>query len=285
MLDILIDTLLDSAIDSIKLLPFLFIAYLIMEYLEHKMSEKSKEKIKKSGKFGPLFGGLLGIFPQCGFSVAATNLYAARIITLGTLIAVYLSTSDEMLPILISKAVPINVIITILAIKFLIGMIYGFIIDLFMNLKNKGKIEEEKIIDICEEEHCHCEESIVKSALKHTISVFIYIFILTFIINMLVSIIGEDTLKGFMQEASIFEPIITSLIGLIPNCASSVIITELYLSEIISFGSLIAGLLVNSGAGILMLFRINKNVKENIKIVVLLFVIGAVTGVFINIIG
>lgn len=285
MLDILIDTLLDSAIDSIKLLPFLFIAYLIMEYLEHKMSEKSKEKIKKSGKFGPLFGSALGIFPQCGFSVAATNLYAARIITLGTLIAVYLSTSDEMLPILVSRAVPINVIITILAVKFAIGMIYGFIIDLFMNLKNKGKNEEEKIVDICEEEHCHCEESIVKSALKHTINVFIYIFILTFIINMLVAVVGEDTLKGFMQGASIFEPLIASLIGLIPNCASSVIITELYLSEIISFGSLIAGLLVNAGAGILMLFRINKNVKENIKIVALLYILGAVTGIVMNLIG
>lgn len=281
----MLDILLDTIIDSLKLLPFLFIAYLIMEYIEHKISDKSKERIKKSGKFGPAIGSALGIFPQCGFSVAATNLYAARIITLGTLISVYLSTSDEMLPILISKAVPLNIIITILAIKFVIGMLYGFIIDLCIRLKNKNKEEQNKIIDICEEEHCHCEKGIIKSAIKHTVSVFIYIFILTLLINVLVHIIGEDTLKNIMQGASIFEPIIASLIGLIPNCASSVIITELYLSEIITFGSLIAGLLVNAGAGILMLFRINKNLKENIKIVILLYLLGMITGIIINLIG
>lgn len=280
MLDILVDTI----IDSLKLLPFLFIAYLIMEYIEHKISDKSKEKIKKSGKFGPAIGSALGIFPQCGFSVAATNLYAARIITLGTLISVYLSTSDEMLPILISKAVPLNIIITILAIKFAIGMIYGFIIDFCIRLKNKSK-EENKIVDICEEEHCHCEKGILKSAIKHTINVFIYIFILTLLINIIVDMVGEDALKNVMQGASIFEPIIAALIGLIPNCASSVIITELYLSEIITFGSLIAGLLVNAGAGILMLFRINKNIKENIKIVALLYILGMATGIVINLIG
>ena len=189
----------------------------------------------------------MGIFPQCGFSVVATNLYAARIITLGTLISVYLSTSDEMLPILISKAAPMSVIITILAIKFVIGMIYGFVIDIIINIKNKNKKEENKIIDLCEEEHCHCEKGIVKSALKHTINVFIYIFILTLLINIIVEVVGEDTLKNIMQGASIFEPIIASLIGLIPNCAS-----------------------------------INKNVKENIKIIILLFLLGAVTGIVMN---
>lgn len=190
-----------------------------------------------------------------------------------------------MLPILISKAVPINIILEILAIKFLLGMIYGFIIDLFMRLKNKNKDEMDKIVDLCEEEHCHCEKSIMKSVIKHTISVFIYFFILTLVVNIVVTIIGEETLSEFMSKSKLLEPLIASLIGLIPNCASSVIITELYLSSIISFGSLIAGLLVNSGAGILMLFRINKNIKENIKIVMVLYILGAVTGVLINILG
>lgn len=190
-----------------------------------------------------------------------------------------------MLPILISEAAPIDVILKILAIKFILGMFYGFIIDLFLKIKNKNKSEEERIIDLCEEEHCHCEKGLVKSALKHTISIFIYIFILTLILNALVSFIGEETLSNLITKGSIFEPIIASLIGLIPNCASSVILTELYLSEILSFGSLIAGLLVNSGTGILMLFRINKNLKENIKIVVLLFILGAITGMAINLIG
>lgn len=280
----MLEILQDTAIDSIKLLPFLFIAYLIMEYIEHKISDRSKEKIKKSGKFGPVIGSALGIFPQCGFSVAATNLYAARIISLGTLIAVYLSTSDEMLPILISEAAPISLIAGILAIKFIIGIGYGFLIDLIIRYKHKNE-EMDKIVDLCEEEHCHCEKGILKSAIKHTINIFIYIFVLTLIINIIVETVGEENISNFMESSSIFEPIIASFIGLIPNCASSVIITELYLSEIISFGSLIAGLLVNSGAGILMLFRINKNIKENVKIVLLLFILGAITGVCINIIG
>lgn len=281
----MLDVLLDTLIDSIKLLPFLFVVYLIMEYIEHKISDKSKEKIQKSEKYGPFFGSLLGIFPQCGFSVAATNLYAARIITLGTLIAVYLSTSDEMLPILISEAAPIGTIITVLVIKFGLGMIYGFLIDFVLHLKNKNKEEQEKIVDLCEDEHCHCEKSILKSAIKHTLSVFIYIFILTLILNGIVELVGEDSLKNFMLGTGVFEPVLSSLIGLIPNCASSVIITELYLSGIISFGSIIAGLLVNAGAGLLMLFRINKNIKENIKIVAILYFLGAVTGIIINLIG
>ena len=165
MLEILQDTL----IDSIKLLPFLLITYLIMEYIEHKTKEKTKEAIKKSGKFGPFFGSILGIVPQCGFSVSATNLYAARVITLGTLISVYLSTSDEMLPIFLSEAVSIDIILKILGIKLIIGMLAGFIIDFVIRLKNKNQIEEEKIIDLCEKEHCHCEHGIFKSAFKHTI--------------------------------------------------------------------------------------------------------------------
>lgn len=225
-----------------------------------------------------LCGSIFGIFPQCGFAAFATNFYAARVITLGTLIAVYLSTSDEMIPILISKAVPVMTIIKILGIKFLLGMIYGFLIDFVLRLKNKNKQEEQKIVDLCEEEHCHCEENnIFKSALKHTLNIFIYIFVLTLFVNIIVSIIGQDRIGEFIRGKTIFEPIISSLIGLIPNCASSVIITEFYVSGIISLGSLIAGLLVNSGTGLLMLFRINKNLKENISIVTVLYVLGAIS--------
>ena len=161
-------------------------------------------------------------------------------------------------------------------------MIYGFLIDLVLRIKNKGKNEEEKIVDLCEEEHCHCENSIIKSSLKHTINIFLYIFILTLVLNIIFAVIGKDTLKNLISGRTIFEPIVVSLIGLIPNCASSVIITELYLSEIISFSSLIAGLLVNAGAGLLILFRINKNIKENIGIVLILFVLGALTGIVMN---
>ena len=271
--------------DSVKLIPFLFLTYLLMEYIEHKTKEKTKETIKKSGKFGPLIGSLLGIIPQCGFSVSATNLYAARVITLGTLISVYLSTSDEMLPIFLSEGVAIDVILKILAIKLIIGMIAGFLIDLVINLKNKGKVEEEKIIDLCEKEHCHCEHGIWKSALKHTANIFIFIFIITFVINTAIHIIGEDNIAGFMLDRPILGPIISGIIGLIPNCASSVIITQMYLENIISVGTMIAGLLVGAGVGLAVLFRTNKGIKENIKITVLLYGIGVVSGIILELIG
>lgn len=271
--------------DSIKLIPFLFLTYVLMEYIEHKTKEKTKETIKKSGKFGPFFGALLGIVPQCGFSVSATNLYAARVITLGTLIAVYLSTSDEMLPIFLSEGVAIDVILKILAIKLVIGMIAGFLIDFVLRLRNKNGQEEEKIIDLCEKEHCHCEHGIIKSALKHTVNIFIFIFIITFVINLAIHIIGEETIASFMLDRPIIGPIVSGLIGLIPNCASSVIITQMYLENIISVGTMIAGLLVGAGVGLAVLFRTNKGIKENVKITILLYIIGVISGIFLELIG
>ena len=290
MLEIIEHTLTDS----IKLLPFLFITYLIMEYIEHKMANKSKELIKKSGKLGPIIGGVLGIFPQCGFSVSATNLYAGRVITLGTLIAVYLSTSDEMLPIFISEAVAPERIIKILAIKLVIGILAGLIIDFILNLINKNKntntnknIEtEERIGHICEEEHCHCNEhGIVKSALKHTINIFAFIILVTFIINLVVHFVGEENIAHLLLNKPIIGPIIAALIGLIPNCASSVIITNMYLENVISVSSLIAGLLTGAGVGLAVLFKTNKGIKENIKIVGILYVIGVVSGIILELIG
>ncbi len=281
MLEIIEDTL----IDSIKLIPFLFITYLIMEYIEHKTKDKTKEAIKKSGKFGPLIGGVLGIVPQCGFSVSATNLYAARVITLGTLIAVYLSTSDEMLPIFISEAVPVTTILKILGVKLLIGVVAGFIIDFVIRLVNKGKQEEEKIIDLCEKEHCHCENGIVKSALKHTINIFIFILLFTFILNIIIYLIGEETIAGFLRNQPVFGPVIAGIIGLIPNCASSVLLTQMYLENVISAATMISGLLVGAGVGLAVLFKTNKGIKQNLKITALLYVIGVVSGILIELIG
>lgn len=281
MLEIIEDTL----IDGIKLLPFLFITYLIMEWLEHKTSQKAKESIKKSGKFGPLIGSILGIFPQCGFSVSATNLYAVRVITLGTLISVYLATSDEMLPIFISEAVPISIILKILGIKLVVGMISGFVIDLIIRIKNKDKQEEEKIIDLCEKEHCHCDHGILKSSLKHTFNIFFFIIVITFLINTAIHFIGEDTIAGFLQNQPILGPIIAGAIGLIPNCASSVIITQMYLENMISAATMISGLLVGAGIGLAVLFRTNKGIKENLKIVGLLYLIGVIVGIGMEFIG
>ncbi len=293
MLEIIEDTL----IDALKLLPFLFITYLIMEYIEHKMGHKTKSAIKKSGKWGPIIGSILGVFPQCGFSVSATNLYAGRVITLGTLIAVYLSTSDEMLPIFISEAVSPVIILKILGIKLIIGMIAGVILDLFVNLiiKNKNKkivqqneedSEEDEIGHMCEEEHCHCNESgILKSAIHHTLSILVFIVLITFIINTVVYFVGEETIAGWILNKPVIGPVIASLIGLIPNCAASVIITNMYLENVISLGSMISGLLTGAGVGLAVLFKTNNKIKENIRIIILLYAIGVISGIMIDLIG
>ena len=281
----MLDILLDAFLDTIKLIPFLFITYLIMEYIENKTSGKIKEKIEKSGKFGPLIGGILGIVPQCGFSASATNLYASRIISMGTLIAVYLSTSDEMIPIFISEAMPISLMFKILAIKLALGVLFGFIIDFIFRKINKNK-EKEEITDICEHEHCHCHENgIIKASLIHTLNITIYIFIITLVINSIIGIVGEETIEIFIKNNVFLGPIIASLIGLIPNCAASVIITNLYIQNVINMASLIAGLLTGAGVGLIVLFRTNKkHLKENLLIMALLYIIGVGSGLVLQVI-
>ena len=281
----MIEIIEETLIDSIKLLPFLFITYLIMEYIEHKTSDKLKNTIKKSGKYGPVIGGLLGTIPQCGFSVAATNLYATRIITLGTLISVYLATSDEMIPILLSEGAPITTILLILGIKLVIAIIAGFIIDFIIRRKNKENDEEERIIDLCEKEHCHCEHGIFKSALKHTLNIFVFIIIITFIINILIHFIGEDNIANFVRINPILGPVLAGIIGLIPNCASSVILTQLYVENVIPVATMISGLLAGTGIGLAVLFKMNKGIKENLKITVLMYLIGVISGIILQLIG
>ena len=279
----MIDVVIDTLIDSVKLLPFLFVTYIIMEYLEHKTSNKVKSAIQKSGRFGPLIGGLLGTIPQCGFSVAATNLYATRIINIGTLLAVYLATSDEMIPIMISEGIPITTIIKILGIKLIIAVIVGFLIDLI--IQTRKNTEEEKIVDLCEKEHCDCEHGILKSALKHTVNILVFIVIIIFIINMIVYFIGEENIANFLQANPVLAPVLASLIGLLPNCASSVILTQLYVQNVIPVSTMIAGLLVGAGVGLAVLFKMNKKLKENIEIVVLLVVIGTLSGIILQMLG
>ena len=273
-----------TLIDTIKLLPFLFLAYLVIEYIEQKAGDKTTYVIQKAGKFGPVLGGLLGIVPQCGFSAAASNLYAGRIVTMGTLIAIFLSTSDEMLPILISEAVPVGTIITILLIKLGIAIAVGMLIDLIFR-KKKVEDSKEEIHKLCDEEHCHCEESgIFKSSLIHTLQIFAYILIISFALNLVIEFVGEDNIASLVLNVPVVGPLISSLVGLIPNCASSVILTQLYLENIISMGSMIAGLLVNSGIGVLVLFRVNKNKKENFTVLGILYLVGAISGIILDLI-
>jgi hypothetical protein len=284
MLHVLIHTLLDSA----KMLPFLFLSYLIIEFIEHKSSKKIERTLKNSGKYGPVIGGLLGSFPQCGFSITAATLYASRVITLGTLVAVFLTTSDEAIPVLLSHPENMPMMFKIIGFKLIIGICFGFIIDLLFRKKHTPKEELEQatehIHNMCS--HCDCNnKGILKPALKHTLNVFIFILIFSFILNITIHFIGEEMLSKLLMTGSVFQPIISGLIGLIPNCASSVLLTELFLSGNISFASIIAGLSSGSGIGLVILFKENKNLKENLKILALVYAIGVSIGLLIEVIG
>ena len=267
-----------------------------MEYLEHKTQEYTSAVVQKTEYFGPLWGGLIGVFPQCGFSAAASNLYAGRVITLGTLIAIYLSTSDEMIPLFISEHIPAEVMIKVLVIKAVIGILAGFIIDAVVHwhhlTHNKRFDDPVQINALCEKEHCHCEEDdhhgllgIVKSAFIHTIHIFLFVFLLTLVLGFAIEIIGEERLSDLLKTNPLISHLLAGTIGLIPNCAASVIITTLYLDKMITLGTMMSGLLVGAGIGLLVLFRVNDSKKENIKIAILLFVIGTVSGIALDALG
>ncbi len=262
------------------LIPVLFLTYLAMEYLEHRAGEKTNNLVRKAGRLGPLVGSVLGVVPQCGFSAAASNFYAGRVISLGTLIAVYLSTSDEMLPILLgNNEVEMWKILLILGCKVLIGIIAGFLIDFLLR---KRPEEHEHIHEICEHEHCHCERSIVRSAIKHTLQITVFILVIAFALEVVLQLVGEDKLEVLILNRPVIGPLISGIVGLIPNCAPSVVITTLYTQEVIGFGALMSGLLVNAGVGVLILFRVNHDRKENVKILGLLFGIGTVAGILLD---
>lgn len=275
----------DTFLDVIKLLPFLFLTYLAMEYLEHRAGEKTEALMRKAGHLGPVIGGALGVVPQCGFSAAASNLYAGRVITLGTLLAVYLSTSDEMLPVLISEHAPVGSIAGILLAKAGIGITAGLLIDLL--LKKKGGHDHahgSHIHEICEHEHCRCEKGIFRSALSHTVRIAIFILLITFLLNLLLFFAGEEALANVILNRPVAGTLLAGLVGLIPNCAGSVVITQLYLEGIIGIGSAMAGLLTGSGVGLLVLFRVNHHKKENIRILGLLYGIGVLAGIAIELV-
>ena len=266
------EAILEALLDALKLIPFLFVSFIIMELIEHKLTNKTK--LKKINKFGPLAGSVLGLIPQCGFSVVSSTLYAARVITLGTLFSIYLSTSDEMLPILIANKTDISIIIKILFTKFILGLFFGILIDVIYKTKLNNNIN-----DICDNDHCHCNDGIIKSSIIHTLKISLFIFVINILLNI---IIDREVLTSFVNNSKILNPILSSIIGLIPNCASSVIITELYLEQIIPFGSCIAGLLSGSGMGLIILFKQNKNMKENIIILLTLVAFSSICGIILN---
>lgn len=273
----------EALVDGAKLFPFLFITYLLMECMEHKTSQKTGLILQKSGRWGFVLGGVLGVVPQCGFSAAASNLYAGRVITLGTLLAVFLSTSDEMLPILISEQAPLPAIVKILILKAVIGIAAGALADLLIKKRKGDQKEELRIKQICDHQHCHCNEgNILKSALRHTFQIFLFILLVSFLLNILIEWVGDAALASFLSSKPVLGPVFAGAVGLIPNCASSVVLTQLYLEGVLGAGSLIAGLLSGTGVGLLVLFKVNDNLKENVKITALLYAIGVLAGILVE---
>ena len=277
--------LLHSLWETLKLLPFLYLTYLLMELLEHKAGGAAERWLRGSGKIGPLLGGAMGVLPQCGFSAAASGLYTGRIITTGTLLAVYLSTSDEMLPILLSSGAPIPLILKLLGSKLIIGIMAGFAVDLIAKLlrpKSK-KAPEPQIEELCEREHCDCHDHFALSALKHTLRISLFLLIFTMALHIAVELIGEDRIAALILDRPVIGSILSALVGLIPNCASSILLTHLYLEGVLSIGAMLSGLLVNAGVGLALLFRNNRPVKDSFRIVGILLFIGILCGIFIDI--
>lgn len=301
-----------SVEDTLYLIPFLFVTYLAMEWLEHKAGDKAEEAVRRAGAAGPVVGALVGIVPQCGFSAAAATLWAGRVITLGTLFAVFLSTSDEMLPIFLAEQVAPMTILKIMGVKLMIGMVMGFVVDAVVRLARRDR-ERLRIHELCERDRCHCNSdcdaceqqpelvydyehdeehehhheggSILRSALKHTVQVTVFIFVITLALDGALELVGEDALGAFLGSNPVLSVLGSALVGLIPNCAASVVIAQLYVEGALGAGAMMAGLLVSAGVGLLVLFRTNRGLRQNLIVLAGLWATGVFWGLIISAFG
>lgn len=283
-MEILLHVLEHSFLDTVKMLPFLALAFVLLEFLESCASDKSVHLIEKSGKLGPLLGSLLGLIPQCGFSVVGANFYSKRIITVGTLVAIFLSTSDEAFLVMLTNPKKILDIVVIMLLKVAIATVAGYLIDLFSKEKHTSHHDHEEHLA---QDHCcynHSVKEILWCAVKRTFSVFVFVFLASFVLTLLIEMIGEDKLHQILLTNSVFQPFLTALIGLIPNCAPSIILSQMYLDGAVTLGSVIAGLCTSAGVGMLVLFKVNKPLKDNLKITAILYLISALSGFLIEVI-
>lgn len=311
-MEMLLDILLDAVKDTLYLVPFLFVTYLAMEWLEHKAGEAAEEAVRRAGAAGPVVGAVVGIVPQCGFSAAAATLWAGRVITLGTLFAAFLATSDEMIPIFIAEQVPLDTMFKILGVKCIIGMVMGFVVDAGVRLARRDN-EKLRIHELCERDHCHCNgdcaaceenpelaydfehdehhehhhehSSILRSALKHTLEVTVFIFLVTLVLDGAIELVGEDAIGAALGASPVLSVFGAAVVGLIPNCAASVVIAQLYVDGALGAGAMLAGLLVSAGVGLLVLMRTNRRPKENAAIIFCLWVMGVVWGLLVLVLG
>lgn len=282
----MLDILLDCVVDALKVLPFLFLSYLVVEYAEHRMSGRTKQMIYRAGKAGPLIGSLVGILPQCGFSAAAAGLYAGGMVSPGTLLAVFLSTSDEMLPIMVSEGISAGIIGKVLLCKVAAGTVIGLLVDLAAEAIYGKRSAMPEHPHMCEHDHCGCgEHGIFRSAVSHTVRTAAFLFAISLVIAFAMDWFDVSGASHSIVHVPVIGEAIAALIGLIPNCAASVLITELYLENIIAAGPLLAGLLCGAGTGLLVLYRENRSVKQNAALTAILYVTGTLAGLLIGRLG
>lgn len=278
----ILDALLDALKDSAIALPFLFGAYLLIEALEKHTEVMANKIFGKSDLFGPLLGSVLGLIPQCGFSAAMSNLYVSGIVGVGTLISVFLATSDEAVLIMLSHPDSYSQIWQLLLTKLIMGLFFGYILNFIFRKKSAKK----QIGEICTDQHCGCEKgsSIFKPALIHTAKIIVWIFGITLVLNIVIELIGTDNLAVLLGGNLFIQPLITALLGLIPNCAVSVLFTELYVAGSLSFASTIAGLATGAGVGLIVLFKADRDKKECFMITGLLYACATVSGIILNLV-
>lgn len=279
------DILADTILDSLKILPFLFLAFVIMEWLEHRANGKMERFFIKAGKAGPAAGALLGCVPQCGFSVLCANLYAGGVVTRGTLIAVFLSTSDEAVLLLAAVPQQMPALLKLLLCKVVIAVAAGYIADFFCRRTRRQSVGS--LHALCDHEHCGCEkhQGIWMPAFLHTVKIFGFLLLFTYVLNFLVAWLGQERLETLLLHDSVFQPFAAALLGFLPNCAASVLLTQLYLEGTLGFGAVVAGLCTGAGAGLLVLFRENRHVKDNLKILGILYTAATVSGVILQAAG
>lgn len=274
------EIVIETCLDSIKMLPFLFFAFLLIEFLEYYSGGMSGKLLKKVGKAGPVVGAVLGCVPQCGFSVLAANLYAGGVLSAGTLIAVFTATSDEAVLILMANPGHAGEIIRLLAVKVVIAVAAGYFVD---GVMQKYIVRTEKNVHIKTRETVRSSKmEVVREAIGHTFRIFAYLFVFNLILNFAIELLGIQKLSEILLGNTVFQPIIAAIIGLIPNCAASVILTQLYLSGAISCASVVSGLCTGAGVGLIVLFKMNSDKKENFRILLTLVATASVAGMFLQ---
>lgn len=303
-MELLLHVLEHSLEDTIKLVPFLFVTYLAMEALEHSAGERVQAVVERSGKAGPVVGSLLGALPQCGFSAMAATLYAGRVVTVGTLVAVILSTSDEMVPVFLAHQEPPAHLLAIMAAKVVVGVVVGFAVDAFLRAARRAGDGQVHIHELCERAHCHCDDdaehghdherehghghgrwAIVRSAAVHTVQVGVWILVITFAFGLLIELVGTEALATALANHPVRATFVAALVGLIPNCGASVAITELYLEGVLTTGPMLAGLLASGGVGLLVLWRTNANVRQNAAITGFVYAVAVAVGLVFAALG